>query len=244
MKLLYIFPHPDDESFGPAAVMHSQLKKGHQVYLLTLTKGGATRERHRLGLSVAEMGEIRHKEMLAVEEVLCLNGMTVLDFPDSGLKELDPRILEQAVKSHIESLRPDVVVTHPVHGISGFHDHIVTHAVVKRVYLELRDAGAPGGAGAGFPRRLAFVTLPDSGRPTWNEDGSARLKLTEEALIDCVVHLEPDDIQAMRNALACYATYKDTIEKSGVVEKIGDRVYFEFFGEDFTPPLSELTEWM
>ena len=254
MKFLYIFPHPDDESFGPAAVMHSQLKKGHQVYLLTLTKGGATRERHKLGLSVAEMGEVRHKEMLAVEEVLGLSGMTVLDFPDSGLKEMDPRILELAVRKHIETLRPDVVVTHPVHGISGFHDHIVTHAVVKRVYLKLGDTGASGDAagvlgaaasrdaGLGFPRRLAFVTLPDSGKPTWTEDGSARLKLTEEALIDCVVRLENDDIQAMKNALACYATYKDTIDKVGVVEKIGDRVYFELFGEDFTPPLSELTE--
>jgi LmbE family N-acetylglucosaminyl deacetylase len=198
------------------------------------------------------MGEVRYKEMLAVEEILGLSGMTVLDFPDSGLKELDPRLLEQAVKSHVESLRPDVVVTHPVHGISGFHDHIVTHAVVKRVYLELRDAGAPrAGPGStqgvrcpGSPRRLAFVTLPDSGKPTWTEDGSARLKLTEEALIDCVVRLEPDDVAAMRNALACYATYKDIIDKVGVVEKIGDRLYFEFFGENFTPPLSELTERM
>ncbi len=248
MRLLYIFPHPDDESFGPAAAMHSQLKKGHQVYLLTLTRGGATQQRHKLGLSVTEMGEVRYKEMLAVEKVLGLSGMTVLDFPDSGLKELDPRVLEQAVKQQSEVLRPDVVVTLPVHGISGFHDHLVAHAVVKRVFLEMRDAGAtgaprdPGAAGAGFPRRLAFVTLLDSGKPTWTEDGSARLKLTEEALIDCVIQLEPDDVEAMKKALACYATYKDTIDKVGVIEKIGNKLYFELFGEDFTPPLSELTE--
>ncbi|EGL81366.1 LmbE family protein [Caldalkalibacillus thermarum TA2.A1] len=37
MNILYIFPHPDDESFGPAAVMHQQIKAGHRVYLLTLT---------------------------------------------------------------------------------------------------------------------------------------------------------------------------------------------------------------
>jgi len=236
MKILYIFPHPDDESFGPAAVMHSQLKNGHEVYLLTLTRGGATRERHRLGLSVEEMGKVRYKEMLAVEKILNLTEMTVLDYPDSGLKELDPRILEREIKSHVERIRPDIVVTYAVHGISGFHDHLVTHAVVKRVYVEMRDVERH------FPRRLAFLTLPDSGTPTWTEAGWARLKLTEEELIDCVVHLKDDDIEAMKKALGSYATYKDTIEKVGVVEKIGDRVYFEFYGEDFSPPLSDLTD--
>ncbi|MFC1490653.1 PIG-L deacetylase family protein, partial [Candidatus Latescibacterota bacterium] len=111
MKILYIFPHPDDESFGPAAAIHSQVKNGHRVFLLTLTKGGATKQRHKLGLSIEEMGDIRFLEMLEVEKVLGLSGMTVLDFPDSGLKELDPRIIEKAVREHIEELKPDIVVT-------------------------------------------------------------------------------------------------------------------------------------
>ena len=55
MKLLYVFPHPDDESFGPAAAMHAQLRAGHDVYLLTLTRGGATKQRHKLDLSVEQM---------------------------------------------------------------------------------------------------------------------------------------------------------------------------------------------
>jgi len=41
VNILYVFPHPDDESFGPAGVIDAQVKEGHQVYLLTLTKGGA-----------------------------------------------------------------------------------------------------------------------------------------------------------------------------------------------------------
>ncbi len=234
MRYLYVFPHPDDESFGPAAVIHAQLRDGHEVHLLTLTKGGATRERHRLGLTVAEMGEVRYREMLEVEKTLGLTGMTVLDYPDSGLEELDPRELERAIRKHAESVRPDIIVSYPVHGVSGFHDHVVTHAVVKRVYLELRDARVCD------LRRLAFVTLPDSGEPTWGVDGTPRLKRTEDARIDCIVSLTADDIEAMKNALRCYATYKETIEKSHVLETIGDRIYFEIFGEDFTPPLADL----
>jgi hypothetical protein len=40
MKILYIFPHPGDESFDPAGAIHSQVIAGHEVDLLTLTRGG------------------------------------------------------------------------------------------------------------------------------------------------------------------------------------------------------------
>ncbi|MCB2203988.1 PIG-L family deacetylase [bacterium] len=232
MNILYIFPHPDDESFGPASIMHQQLDVGHQVHLLTLTRGGATRVRHDLGLSIEEMGEIRLKEMQAVEKTLQLSSMTVWDYPDSGLKQMDPRILERAIADFIRKLQPDIIVSYAVHGISGFHDHLVTHAIVKRVYLELLDEGLP-------LRRLALLTVPDSGEPTF-EDGKIRLKHSTPEEIGCAQPLRPADIEAMKSALRCYATYKDTIEKSGVVEKVGDTLYFELYMESFNPPLSDM----
>lgn len=50
MRILYVFPHPDDESFGPAPVIKQQLEQGNEVFLLTFTRGGATKVRHKLGL--------------------------------------------------------------------------------------------------------------------------------------------------------------------------------------------------
>jgi len=228
MRILYIFPHPDDESFGPAAVMHRQREEGHEVHLLTLTRGGATKVRHELGMGIAEMRE--------VERCLDLTSMTVWDFEDSGLKNMDPRILEREIAAYIRELGPDVVVTYAVHGVSGFHDHLVTHAVVKRVYLELRDAGVR-------LRRLALLTVPDSGEETFI-DGRIRLKHSTVEEIDCVQPLRQTDIEAMKNALACYATYKNTIRDSGVVEKVGSRLHFEFFQETRLPPASDLCEEM
>lgn len=235
VKILYIFPHPDDESFGPAAAIHAQLNQGHEVYLLTLTRGGATRQRFALGVSIKEMGEIRYKEMKKVEKALGLSGMTVLDFPDSELKELDPRVLETAVARHIENIRPEIVITYPVHGISGFHDHLVTHAVVKRVFLDLKEKGA------GYLKRLAFYTIPDSGKPSL-QNGKFRFKHTEKEQIDCILLLRMEDIEAMKRALSCYETYKTTIESTGVIEKIGDRLYFEIFMENHKPELQDVAE--
>ncbi len=233
MRILYIFPHPDDESFGPAPVIKAQVNQGHEVFLLTLTRGGATKVRHKLELSVSQMGEIRYQEMLKVAEVLQLKGMTVLDLPDDGLKEMDPREIEKLVEEHIKKIQPQIIVTYPVHGVSGFHDHLVTHAVVKRVYLQLRDQGE------NYLKRLAFITIPNKvTEPV--QAGNFVMKQSDPSLIDCEVALDSTAQDVLKAALSCYETYREMIEKFGVVQKIGDRVHFEIFGEDHKPPLGDL----
>ncbi len=230
MKVLYIYPHPDDESFGPGRAMFRHRRGGHEVYLLTLTKGGATRRRHKFGYSVEEMGEVRYKEMLEVEKTLDLSGMSVLDLPDSGLKEMDPREIEAVVAWEIRRLEPDVVVTYPVHGISGFHDHLVSHAVVKRVFLELQDT-VPS------LKRLAFLTITEAEAaksPHFHLNGTA------EADIDCVMPVEAEDIEANHKALDCYVTFKETIEKTNIKDFLNAEVVYEFYNEDHDPPLTNL----
>ena len=134
----------------------------------------------------------------------------------------------------MQQLQPNIVVTYPVHGGSGFHDHLVTYAVVKRAYLQLKDDGA------GYLKRLAFFTLPDSGAPSLLPDGFPRLKLSEPALIDCIVPLDEQNIQAMKNALACYETYQAMVQKTGVIEKIGNKVHFEIAFETHEEKLNDL----
>lgn len=234
MRILYIFPHPDDESFGPAPAIHQQIQQGHEVFLLTLTRGGATKVRHKLGLTIEQMGEIRYKEMLNVQKVLGLEQMTVLDLPDSGLQEMDPRDLEGIVEGHIKRIQPAIVVTYPVHGVSGFHDHLVTHAIVKRVYLQLRDEGKT------YLKRLAFITLPNKvTEPA--KAGVFLMKQSEHTLIDCEIPVTEKGREAFKTALGCYETYRDMIETSGVLQMLGDRIFFEIYQEDHKPPLADLT---
>jgi LmbE family N-acetylglucosaminyl deacetylase len=232
MKILYIFPHPDDESFGPAPAISWQQRHGHEVSLLTLTKGEATKQRHRLGVSKDEMGEIRYKEMQAVAEVLDLADLTVWDFPDNNLKELDPRELENAIKKHIQELQPDIIVSYAVHGISGFFDHLVTHAVVKRLYCELQDEPE-----AYAPKRLALFTMAED-----NVEGKFNLKSSSDEDIDVALKVDEEDMKRFHQALDCYETYQQVIEDSGVKNQVTDTVYFELFSENFEPRLSDITE--
>ncbi len=232
MKILYIFPHPDDESFGPAIAISNQVRKGYMVYLLTLTRGGATKQRFKYGYSVEKMGEVRYEEMQEMSKVLGFEEMTVLDLPDSGLKELDPRDIENIVKEYIEKIEPDIIVTYPVHGISGFHDHLVCHGVVKRVFLELRDKGAM------YLKRLAFFTLSEPDRDT--PKGIHRLNYSTADEIDCVIKCDDEDLESMNKSLSCYKTYGDTIRDSKVTEIIGRKANFEIFQENYSNPLEDL----
>jgi len=231
--LLYVFPHPDDECFGPAPALARQRREGHEVHLLTLTRGEATSQRERLGYSKEQMADARRTEMQDVGEALDLTSLTVLEYPDGQLAELSPLVLEDEIAGSIHDVEPDVVVTYPVHGVSGHPDHLVTHGVVKRVVCALQADGAP------HPRRLAFFTLPP---PSEDADRPAHLRHSPSALIDCVVEANEADQETARQALYCYETYRPVIEEQRPLQSVADGVSFELFGEAYDPPLPSLLE--
>ena len=235
MRILYIFPHPDDESFVHAAAISHHKRHGHEVHLLTLTKGGATKVRHKLGLSIAEMGEVRHKEMLDVARVLKLDSFKILDLPDSGLADIDPRVIEQAITDHVLWLKPDILVSYPVHGISGFHDHLVTHAVVKRIFCQLRDDGIQ------WLRRFAMFTIsPDQQRDF--EASAIPIKSTPEHQLHVRTNVTPEDNAEMDRALDCYVTYKETIDKTMKTAPAFKEIVFQLFDEQPENLLTDITE--
>ena len=227
MRLLYVFPHPDDESFGPALAIAKQVRSGDDVHLLTLTRGGATREREALHLSIDEMGEVRFREMRCVEKVLALRSMEVLDYPDGALDDVNPLILEQEIVARILAIDPDVVVTYAVHGISGHPDHLVCHASVKGAFA----------ASSERKRRLAFFTLVPTDEPE-----SVPLRTSRAEQIGCAIEVDDRDVDTARRALACYETYRTTIERHDPLRRMGKTVVFELWRESHPVPLRDLAE--
>ena len=233
MRILYIFPHPDDESFGPAGAIRQQVLDGHQVFLLTLTKGGATKQRLSLNLSIEEMGDVRVNEMQAVKKVLGLDGLTILDLPDSGLMDMDPREIEAVIAQEIQRVKPAVLVTYPVHGVSGFYDHLVCHAVVKRVYLQMKDRGAS------YLQRLAFFAISESANQE-KDKSKFNLKVSPEERVGCRIQVSGAAHQAFLDALDCYKTYQEVIAHSNVKGIVTPEISFEIFQEQHSPPLTGL----
>lgn len=231
-RILYIFPHPDDESFGPAPVLARQRREGHDVYLLTLTRGEATSQRQKYGYTKEEMGTVRFREMQCVARTLDLSGLTVFDYPDGHLDAVPADELGARIAAHIESVRPQVVVTYAEHGISGHPDHLVTHAVVRRVYGELRARGVD------YLQRLALFTISENGP----EGRPAHLQGTPDAEIDCVVPFEPCDRERAEAALDCYETYQDVIARHQPLRQVARGVSFVLFEEAAHHRLHDLFE--
>src|SRR5690606_11694030 len=235
MKIMYIFPHPDDESFGPAGAIDKQIREGNEVVLLTLTKGGATKVRHQLGLSIQEMGAVREKEMHNVQKTLNISEMTILDYEDGGLAKINPLHLETEILKWLQHYQPNVVITYPVHGGSGHHDHIALHHIVKRLFFDKKEK---------LPhwKRLAYFTVIDTGKPMFFEGGIPRVTWTKESDIAITEDLDESNILAMKDALLCYDTYQEMVKTTNVIDRIGNKTHFELEDEKHDKVLSSVTE--
>lgn len=112
-RILGIFAHPDDEAFGPGGSIAKWVKEGAEVYLLCATKGEAG----------ANAGK-RDQELLEAAKVLGVKEVEFLGFIDGEINNKDLQILEKVITEKINDLKPDVLLTFDITGVSGHLDHI------------------------------------------------------------------------------------------------------------------------
>jgi len=124
-KLLAVLAHPDDESLGFGGTLAKYAAEGVETYLVTATRG----ERGRFGLlgkggDPVEVGRVREAELRAAAAVLGIREVSLLNYPDSALDQVEAVTAIRAVVSHIRRIQPDVVVTFGPEGAYGHPDHI------------------------------------------------------------------------------------------------------------------------
>jgi len=108
----------------------------------------------------------------------------------------------------------------------------VTHAAVKRAFVELRER-------VSYLKRLAFYTITEEQA---KQGTHFHLSGSEPEEIDCVFEVDDIDVENVRHALDCYVTYQETIEKTGIKRRISLQARFESFQEEHNPPLADLSE--
>lgn len=228
-RLLCIFPHPDDESFLMGGTIATAAIAGHDVSLYTLTRGENSRNGVTLRLDPSEVGRRRAHEVEEASRILGIRRLIQADYPDGGLRDLDPRILESDIAEKIRDLRPHVLCTFDVQGSSVHPDHITLHHVVKRVYLELREE---------IPslQRLCFCVLPNDRIAHWPRKVFGVPRDRINAVID--VHA----VRAIEErALHAHETVsRDVAEHNYDNWMLWEEEYFSFFQELHDPPLPDL----
>jgi N-acetylglucosamine malate deacetylase 2 len=60
--------------------------------------------------------------------------------------------------------------------------------------------------------------------------------------IDVVMMVDAVDVERQRQALDCYVTYRETIEKAGARRSIPREAVFEIYQEAHDPPLDDLLD--
>ena len=168
-RLLGVFAHPDDESFGPAGTLAVHSAAGVDVHIVTMTDGAAGAPAAGFPDGDA-LAQVRRRELHAAADEL---GATLhhLPYRDSGFtgdqRNSQPDAFvnvdaEEPLGDLIEVIRrvrPDVVISHDENGGYGHPDHIRCHQVTRAAFDAAGDAASHPDRGVPFqPTRLYSET--------------------------------------------------------------------------------------
>ena len=125
LRLLAVFPHPDDETLGLGGTFAKYSAEGIETYLICATRGERgwfDSEGPDPGLEA--VGRIREAELRCAAEQLGLHEVNFLDYLDGDLDQAKPQEIIAKVVAHIRRIKPQVVVTFGPDGAYGHPDHI------------------------------------------------------------------------------------------------------------------------
>lgn len=134
-RVLIVVAHPDDAEYGTSAAVAAWTEAGIEVGYLLATAGEAGMQR-----SPAEAGPLRRDEQRDACQIVGVDHLTILDFPDgSVMYSLE---LRAAIAQEIRTFQPDVVVSGSgaLEVPWGF-DHADHRAVGLATIDAVRDAG-------------------------------------------------------------------------------------------------------
>lgn len=159
-KLLAVFAHPDDESFGPGGTLAKYAREGVKIHILCASRGE----------SGNGTGETRTKELLEAAKVLGIKEVEFLDFKDGEISNNQYHALAEKISSKIKSFKPQVVITFDLTGGSGHLDHIAVALTTTYAFTRQKVAkklyyvcglffGLPAKTASLF-RRKYFIYIP------------------------------------------------------------------------------------
>lgn len=139
MTILCVFAHPDDESFLVAGTVASLIDAGHEVTMVSATRGEAGEILAEDAATRDNLGDVRENELRSAMAELGVQDVRFLGYRDSGMagtpENNDPRSLASApvsevasrVRKIIDELDPDIVITFGPEGVYRHPDHVGIH---------------------------------------------------------------------------------------------------------------------
>jgi LmbE family N-acetylglucosaminyl deacetylase len=140
--LLAVFAHPDDETFRPGGMLALLARQGVRIEVLTFTRGEAGSRGDPPLCTPAELPTVREGELRAACTVLGLLPPRLLDYADGRLQEADPETMITHILSIVNVIRPQVLLSFGLDGLSGHPDHIAVGQWAAEAFRRAGDATA------------------------------------------------------------------------------------------------------
>ena len=146
LKLLAIFPHPDDETLGLGSTFARYSAEGVETYLICATRGErGWYESEGPDPGLEGLARIREAELRCAAEHLGLKEVNFLDYIDGDVDQTDaPEIIRKLV-APIRRIQPQVVVTFAPDGAYGHPDHIALSQFANGALVCAADAAFEDG---------------------------------------------------------------------------------------------------
>ena len=125
--LMAVFAHPDDEAFGIGGTLTRYAAEGHDVHLVTATRGEAGLIQRPGAATPANLPQVREQELRCACQVYGIHPPRFLDYVDGQLTMVNQGQAVGKVVRLIRELQPDVLITFGPDGIYGHYDHIAAH---------------------------------------------------------------------------------------------------------------------
>ncbi|PUA37253.1 PIG-L family deacetylase [Paenibacillus elgii] len=148
-RWLFVFAHPDDESFAAGGTIAKLSGTGHEVVLACATSGCKGKSGEFQFATREELARHREEELRSACSVLGVAELILYRYRDGELKSIDPEALAERIRSTIAELKPDVVLTFPPDGVTGHPDHIAISQATEKA-VALAEAEYPEGRRPSF----------------------------------------------------------------------------------------------
>ncbi len=206
MRVLAFFAHPDDETLMAGGTLALLARGGHEVFVLSATRGEGGERGDPPLCAQAELGAVRSRELACAVQALGARGPFFLGYRDPLVGpqgELFPFAADDGpvarrLTAWLRTARPHLLLTHGSAGEYGHPAHVQVYRVARR----------------------ALAALPPTLRPAWYTALARMPDLPLEGLFNpepahWLVPLGEPGLAAKVRAAECHRTQHGMFRRAG-----------------------------
>lgn len=163
--LLFLFAHPDDESFCAAGTAMTCAEAGARTVLVTATLGDRGKAGDPPVCSPEELPACRERELRDAAAIIGFDELHLLGYRDRHLADAPPDEIRRTLVAHIRRVRPQVVFTFDPNGFNVHPDHVAISRFASDAIAAAADPRWYPDSGAPHPvTRLLWTSII----PAWD----------------------------------------------------------------------------